>query len=79
MALRIMPVDNSPEAAQTAFRIPSFDHAVQDPVEGDIPIPSSTKIVIVEGNYTLLDEETWNEIARLADEKYAALSSSDIP
>ncbi len=52
-----------------AIRVPSFDHAVQDPVHDDIYISSSDRIVILEGNYLLLDEPPWNTIADLVDEK----------
>lgn len=48
---------------------PSFDHAVQDPVEDDIAISSRSRVVIVEGNYTLLSQKPWNEIAEICDEK----------
>ncbi|KAJ3674721.1 hypothetical protein LUZ60_005337 [Juncus effusus] len=49
---------------------PSFDHGVGDPIENDIFVSSQHKIVIVEGNYLLLEEETWNKIASLFDEKW---------
>lgn len=35
-------------------RVPSFDHGVGDPVEGDIAVSPSHRFVIVEGNYLLL-------------------------
>ena len=34
--------------------MPSFDHGVGDPVEGDIAVSPSHQFVIVEGNYLLL-------------------------
>ena len=46
---------------------PSFDHAVKDPVQHDITIPAAASIVILEGNYLLLDEESWREIGPLLD------------
>eukprot|EP01117_Protostelium_nocturnum_P012486 TRINITY_DN4602_c0_g2_i5.p1 TRINITY_DN4602_c0_g2~~TRINITY_DN4602_c0_g2_i5.p1 ORF type:complete len:163 (+),score=69.87 TRINITY_DN4602_c0_g2_i5:361-849(+) len=39
---------------------PSFDHALKDPKENDIPIHPKNRIVIVEGNYLLLKEEPWS-------------------
>jgi len=51
------------------YTAPSFDHAVQDPVANDICISSRSKIVIIEGNYTLLNEHPWNKMAELVDEK----------
>ncbi|KAI8934179.1 hypothetical protein NX059_008929 [Plenodomus lindquistii] len=49
---------------------PSFDHSVKDPVENDIPIAPSVRIVIFEGNYCALDEEPWREAAGLMDERW---------
>lgn len=49
---------------------PSFDHAIQDPVDADTVIKSSTKIVIIEGNYVLLDQSPWNQIAAIAQDRY---------
>ncbi|KAK3136938.1 hypothetical protein QOZ80_5BG0445370 [Eleusine coracana subsp. coracana] len=49
---------------------PSFDHGVGDPVENDISVKPQHKIVIVEGNYLLLDEDVWSEIRELFDEKW---------
>ncbi|KAL6847071.1 hypothetical protein ACP4OV_022924 [Aristida adscensionis] len=49
---------------------PSFDHGVGDPVENDVIVKPQHKIVIVEGNYILLDEDVWREIRALFDEKW---------
>ncbi|KAM0849932.1 hypothetical protein ACQ4PT_053395 [Festuca glaucescens] len=49
---------------------PSFDHGVGDPVENDIVVKPEHKIVIVEGNYLLLEENIWREIRDLFDEKW---------
>jgi pantothenate kinase len=58
------------EDPRLALRFPSFDHAIQDPVQDDIYVQSSARVVIVEGNYLLLDERPWNEAVTLFDEKY---------
>jgi len=47
---------------------PSFDHAVKDPVEDDITIPPTARIVILEGNYLSLNKGLWKEAAGLMDE-----------
>ncbi|KAI4658922.1 uncharacterized protein J4E79_006682 [Alternaria viburni] len=47
---------------------PSFDHALKDPVENDIAIAPSVRIVIFEGNYCSLNKAPWNEAAKLMDE-----------
>ncbi|CAG5137413.1 uncharacterized protein ALTATR162_LOCUS95 [Alternaria atra] len=63
------------EAGETAARThpprnpdlhaPSFNHAVKDPVEHDIAITASVRIVVLEGNYLALDREPWHEAAGL--------------
>lgn len=62
-ALRI-PLTNKVDS----FYAPSFDHAVKDPVEGDITIPATCRVIFFEGNYLGLDKEPWNQAARLMDE-----------
>ena len=47
---------------------PSFDHRIKDPVENDIPIPPTARIVVFEGLYVALDEEPWKAAAALMDE-----------
>lgn len=47
---------------------PSFDHAVKDPKENDIPILPGHRIVVFEGNYLTLDREPWRSAAKLMDE-----------
>ncbi|XP_019444479.1 PREDICTED: putative uridine kinase C227.14 [Lupinus angustifolius] len=50
--------------------VPSFDHGVGDPVEDDIFVNLQHKIIIVEGNYLLLEDGIWKEISSLFDEKW---------
>ncbi|KAJ5095295.1 hypothetical protein N7532_007586 [Penicillium argentinense] len=47
---------------------PSFDHAVKDPVDDDIVIPASCRVIFFEGNYLSLNKEPWNKAAALMDE-----------
>ncbi|KAK8024988.1 P-loop containing nucleoside triphosphate hydrolase protein [Apiospora arundinis] len=68
-ALKTGPL-TGPDSEEHVFTAPSFDHAVQDPVPDDIRISSRSKIVIIEGNYTLLNEHPWNKMAELVDEKW---------
>ncbi|XP_009354872.1 putative uridine kinase C227.14 isoform X2 [Pyrus x bretschneideri] len=49
---------------------PSFDHGVGDPVEDDIFVTLQHKVVIVEGNYLLLDDGIWKEVSSMFDEKW---------
>lgn len=49
--------------------MPAFDHAVQDPVPMQIRIPATTRVVLLEGNYVLLNKEPWDQIGRVASER----------
>ncbi|MQL84969.1 hypothetical protein Taro_017473 [Colocasia esculenta] len=55
---------------QGSIYAPSFDHGVGDPVEEDIFVSQQHKVVIVEGNYLFLEEESWKEISSIFDEKW---------
>lgn len=56
--------------SQGSVYAPSFDHGVGDPVEDDIFVSHQHKVVIVEGNYLLLDNGVWKEISSMFDEKW---------
>jgi pantothenate kinase len=49
---------------------PSFDHALKDPVNDDIPIPPTSRIVVIEGNYLSLHKEPWMEVRELVNESW---------
>ncbi|GKT62842.1 phosphoribulokinase uridine kinase family protein [Colletotrichum tofieldiae] len=55
---------------QIVIRAPSFDHAAKDPLPGAIVISSRTEVVLIEGNYTLLNQEPWSGIADLVDDRW---------
>jgi pantothenate kinase len=47
---------------------PSFDHAKKDPVENEIELLPSSRIVVFEGNYLSLGKGEWREAAVVMDE-----------
>ena len=50
---------------------PSFDHGVGDPVENDIQVVKGHhKVIVIEGNYLLLNEPPWNKIRTILDESW---------
>jgi pantothenate kinase len=49
---------------------PSFDHALKDPAIDDVAVHPYHRIVIIEGLYTFLSIEPWNEAGLLLDEKW---------
>lgn len=54
-------------SAADVIRAPSFGHETKDPVEDGIAITPDASIIIVEGNYLLLDEPGWRELSDLVD------------
>ncbi len=49
---------------------PSFDRDIEQPVAGSIPILRSTRVVVTEGNYLLMDEPRWTAARALLDETW---------
>ena len=47
---------------------PAFDRSREETVPDAIAIASSTKLVVVEGNYLLLDQPGWRDVRPLLDE-----------
>ncbi|MEM9513717.1 MAG: AAA family ATPase [Actinomycetota bacterium] len=54
-------------AADTGMRVPDFSRITHDPVVDAIAVPVDTTLVIVEGNYLLLEDSPWDELAGLFD------------
>jgi pantothenate kinase len=46
---------------------PAFDHVLDEPVAGSIDVPPETMVVVTEGNYLLLSEPPWDQVAELLD------------
>ncbi|WP_028063359.1 nucleoside/nucleotide kinase family protein [Solirubrobacter soli] len=49
---------------------PEFRREIEEPIAGAIAIPSTTPLVVTEGNYLLLDDERWGPIRALLDETW---------
>jgi pantothenate kinase len=47
---------------------PGFERSVDEPVAAEIAIEPSARIVVVEGNYLLVDEGPWQQVGELLDE-----------
>lgn len=46
---------------------PTFDHILNEPVAGAIPVPGDTEVIVTEGNYLLLDTPPWDRVRPLLD------------
>ena len=49
---------------------PGFERSVDEPVAAEIAVEPSARIVVVEGNYLLVDEGPWQRIGDLVDEAW---------
>jgi len=49
---------------------PAFDRTIEQTVPDAIPITDSTRLVVTEGNYLLLDRPGWREVRPLLDEAW---------
>lgn len=54
--------------AGATVRAPGFDRSREEPVPDAFEVPAATPLVIVEGNYLLLDTDPWAEVGDLLDE-----------
>jgi len=48
--------------------VPAFDRAIEEPEPDAIKVRAHHKIIVVEGNYLLLDRAPWNQIPAILDE-----------
>lgn len=46
---------------------PRFDRALEEPVAGAVPVPQAVPLVIVEGNYLLLEDGAWAAVRPLLE------------
>ena len=56
---------------------PSFERTVDEGIAGEVAIPAEAEIVIVEGNYLLVDREPWNRIPALLAESWFCETGAD--
>jgi pantothenate kinase len=56
-----------PEPGVTVYA-PRFTRDLEEPVAGAIPVAPDTPLVVTDGNYLLLPEGPWSEVAALLDE-----------
>ena len=64
------------ETSHTVYA-PSFDRTVEEPIAGEIAVLSDTKLVIVEGNYLLVDETPWGDVKGLLAEAWFCETTDD--
>lgn len=61
--------------SESDHRCPSFDRGLDEPVADEVRVGREDRIVIVEGNYLLLDQPPWAELTEYFD----AVAYLDVP
>ena len=56
---------------------PSFERTVDEGIAGEVAVPAGAQIVIVEGNYLLVDQEPWNRIPAMLAETWFCETAPD--
>lgn len=54
---------------------PSYRRGLEEPIAASIAVPARTPLVIIEGNYLLLDQAPWASVRRLLDEVWFVSAS----
>ncbi|MDO9397907.1 MAG: nucleoside/nucleotide kinase family protein [Herbiconiux sp.] len=57
------------ETSHTVYA-PGFDRAIEEPIAGETAIEPSTQLVIIEGNYLLVDDGPWSGVKALLTESW---------
>ncbi|WP_253202140.1 nucleoside/nucleotide kinase family protein [Subtercola sp. PAMC28395] len=56
---------------------PSFDRSVDEGIAGEIAVTPDARLVIVEGNYLLVDQSPWSSVAGLLAESWFCATSDE--
>jgi pantothenate kinase len=57
---------------------PAFERDLEQPIAGSIAIEPQVRVVIVEGNYLLDDEEPWRSIRSALDDSWFVETSDEV-
>lgn len=56
---------------------PSFRRTVDEPIAGEIAVPAGTALVVVEGNYLLVDSPPWDQVRSLLDQVWFCVTPAE--
>jgi pantothenate kinase len=57
----------APQPGETVYA-PEFRRDLEEPIAGALAVPPGLPLLIIEGNYLLLESETWDEVRPMLDE-----------
>jgi pantothenate kinase len=64
--------------AGDAIAAPGFDRAIEEPMPGSIVIARSVRVIVVEGNYLLLESGGWDAVTAQLDATFFVAVDHDI-
>ncbi|KAI0521280.1 P-loop containing nucleoside triphosphate hydrolase protein [Xylaria bambusicola] len=67
--VQMLSISKKTSEPSTIFA-PSFDHKLKDPIPNAIRIEPEVEIVIIEGNWLLLDSDPWKQIQENVDDTW---------
>ena len=65
--VRLLGRLTDPNEETTSILAPGFDREIEEAVPGAIEVPSTASVIVLEGNYLLLDSDGWERIAGFLD------------
>ena len=65
-------------AGQQVIPWPEFRHEIGDPVEGAFTVAAQTRLVLVEGLYLLCQDEGWEAVSSMFDERWYLETPIDV-
>lgn len=65
-------------ATEEVVYAPAFERDLEQPIAGALAVPRSARIVLTEGNYLLLDEPVWRDVAAELDETWFCALRPDV-
>ncbi|MGG7507715.1 nucleoside/nucleotide kinase family protein [Plantibacter sp. YIM 135249] len=66
-----------PDAVPDVYA-PRFERSIEEPIAGAVRIAAEARVVIVEGNYLLLERDGWGDAAALLDEAWFLRVPQDV-
>ena len=64
--------------ADEVIYVPGFERTLEQPIAAALVIPPSTRLVVTEGNYLLLDEEPWTRARAQLGQVWFVVTDPDV-
>ncbi|QEM45532.1 nucleoside/nucleotide kinase family protein [Mycolicibacterium grossiae] len=75
---RLLAALRAQDAGDAVIYAPRFRREIEEPIGSSIPVPSSTPLVVTEGNYLLLDTGAWPAARACVDDVWFLAPDTDV-